>query len=212
MENNVIKVIEETILDVLSKNVSAVIGIPIGVSNRHIHLSNKAVERLFGKNYQLNKLKDLSQPGQYACEETLTLIGPKGKLFDVRVLGPTRNESQVEVTLTDGYALGVKPLIRSSGEINSTSSIILQGPKGQLKLKKGLISAARHIHMAPCDAEKFGVHDKEYVSVKVASDRPMIYEKTLVRVSPHYQLEMHIDMDEANAANVKHDTVGIILK
>lgn len=212
MDPKVINIIEETVRDVLSKNVSAINSAPIGISNRHIHLSEKDVTRLFGKGYQLRKLKDLSQPGQYACQETLTLIGPRGKISNVRVLGPSRNDSQVEVSLSDGYILGIEPPIRNSGEINNTPPIILQGPKGQYKLHQGLICAARHIHMTPFDAKRFGVTDKEYVNVRIASDRPITFANTLVRVSPHYKLEMHIDRDEANAANIRRDTVGIIIR
>lgn len=209
---NLEQLITETIHEVLADNVSDTNKIPIGVSNRHVHLSNQAVERLFGKNYKLQKQRDLSQPGQYACQETLTVIGPKGKLINVRVLGPTREASQVEVSLTDGHTLGITPPIRRSGDIEGTPPITLQGPRGQLALKKGLICAERHIHMTPLDAKKHGVEHNEYVKIKITGNRTITFENTLVRVSPNYRLEMHIDMDEANAGNIGQDTAGILLK
>lgn len=182
--------------------------VPVAVSNRHIHLAKKDLERLFGKGYQLNKLKDLSQPGQFAAKETVTLIGPKGKLRNVRILGPVRSESQVEVSMTDGFTLGVKPPLRHSGNIAGTPEITIQGPRGQTQLSKGLICAARHIHMHPDDAKAFGVSDKEIVSVIIDSERPLRLDETLVRVSEKYKLEMHVDFDEANAGLITNDQLG----
>lgn len=186
--------------------------LPIGVSNRHIHLSPSAVERLFGAHYKLKVLKGLSQPGQYACEETLTLIGPKGRIDKVRILGPARGDTQVEISLYDGYTLGIKPPIRNSGDINGTPGIVIQGPKGQLTLDKGVICAARHIHMHTDDAVKFGVEHGEKVNVQVEGTRGLILNNILVRVSENYSLEMHIDLDEANAGNIKNGQVGVLLK
>jgi putative phosphotransacetylase len=186
--------------------------IPIAASNRHIHLSEQAVERLFGKGYQLNKLKDLSQPGQFAAKETVTLIGPKGKLQKVRVLGPARGETQVEISLTDGFAIGEVPPIRDSGDIEGTPGITIQGPKGQLKLNKGLICAARHIHMHTNDAARFQVENGERVQVKVEGERGLTFDNVLIRVSDRYSLEMHIDIDEANAAQIKNGQIGTIHK
>nr|WP_230497036.1 phosphate propanoyltransferase [Pseudoneobacillus rhizosphaerae] len=185
--------------------------VPIAVSNRHIHLSKEHVERLFGRNYQLNKWKDLSQPGQFASKETVTLIGPKGKLEKVRVLGPARGDTQIEISLFDGYTLGITPPIRDSGDIDGTPSVNIQGPRGQLKVDQGLICAARHIHMNPDDATRFQVTNGQRVQVKVTGQRGVIFENVLIRVSPKYKLEMHIDVDEANAAQIKNGQWGVLI-
>lgn len=184
--------------------------VPIGVSNRHIHLSPNDVKRLFGANYELKRLRDLSQPGQYACQETLTIIGPKGKIAGVRVLGPARGDSQVEISLTDGYALGVTPPIRDSGDIADTPGIILQGPRGRIQLDRGLICASRHIHMHPDDAVHFGVQHGDLVRVGVTSLRRVVFHDVRIRVSPKYRLEMHIDTDEANGAGIRQGDIGVI--
>ncbi|MGD6834238.1 phosphate propanoyltransferase [Sutcliffiella halmapala] len=185
--------------------------VPIAASNRHIHLSVAHVERLFGRGYTLQKQKDLSQPGQFAAKETVTLIGPKGKIEKVRVLGPARGDTQVEISLFDGFTLGVKPPVRQSGNIKDSESITLQGPRGQLTLKEGLICAARHIHMHPSDAETFGVSDGDFVQVKVDGERGVIFSNVLIRSSERYKLEMHIDLDEANAAGLQNGTRGEII-
>lgn len=185
--------------------------VPIGVSNRHIHLSPADVTRLFGANYQLKKLKDLSQPGQFAAQETVTLIGPKGKITGVRVLGPARGATQVEISLTDGYTLGVTPPIRDSGDIEGTPGLIIQGPRGRIQIEKGLICAARHIHMHPDEAHAFGVRHGERVMVEVNGPRGVIYKDVLIRVSPGYRLEMHLDIDEANAAQIRNGHIGVII-
>lgn len=186
--------------------------IPIAVSNRHIHLSPEHVERLFGKEYQLTKLKDLSQPGQFAAKETVTLIGPKGKIEKVRILGPSRGNSQVEISLFDGYTLGVKPPVRNSGDIEGTPPITIQGPKGQLKIGHGLICAARHIHMHPDDAKFFQVENGQHVQIQVGGPRGVIFQNVLIRVSEKYQLEMHVDIDEANAAHIGRGAKGTIIR
>ncbi|MDQ1145819.1 putative phosphotransacetylase [Bacillus sp. SORGH_AS 510] len=185
--------------------------VPIAASNRHIHLSPEHVDRLFGKGYELNKLKDLSQPNQFAAKETVTLIGPKGKIPNVRVLGPARGNTQVEVSLFDGFTLGVKPPIRNSGDIKGSESITIQGPRGQVTINEGLICAARHIHMHTSDGEAFGVSDGDRVQVKVEGERGIVFSNVLIRISPKYKLEMHIDIDEANAANIKNGQIGEIV-
>jgi putative phosphotransacetylase len=210
-EKELIKLIKEATIRVLA-NSETKKEIPVAVSNRHIHLSNEHVERLFGRGYQLNKLKDLSQPGQFACKETVTLIGPKGKIEKVRVLGPARGDTQVEISLFDGYTLGITPPIRDSGDIDGTPSINIQGPRGQLKIDRGLICAARHIHMNPEDAVSFKVTNGQRVQVKVAGIRGVIYDNVLIRISPRYRLEMHIDVDEANAAQIKNGQLGVIIQ
>jgi putative phosphotransacetylase len=200
-------IVEEIVKNSLQKSKL----VPIAASNRHIHLSPEHVERLFGRGYKLSKLKDLSQPNQFAAKETVTLIGPKGKLQNVRVLGPARGSTQVEVSLFDGFTLGVKPPIRNSGDIKGSEPITIQGPRGQITINEGLICAARHIHMHTNDGEAFGVKDGDLVQVKVDGVRGVIFSNVLIRVSPKYKLEMHIDLDEANAAGIKNGQLGEII-
>jgi acetate kinase len=178
--------------------------IPLAISARHIHLTKDALEALFGKGYQLTERNPLSQPGQYACEETLTVVGPKNRIENVRILGPLRPRCQVEISRTDEFHIGVDAPVRCSGHVKDTPGIKLIGPKGQLTLNEGLIQAQRHIHMTPEDAVSFGVKDKEIVEVAISSeeDRNLIFDDVIVRVSKKYRLEMHIDTDEANAAGV----------
>ncbi|KAF2955377.1 phosphate propanoyltransferase [Marinitoga sp. 38H-ov] len=179
-------------------------GIVVGVSNRHVHLSKEDLEILFGKDYKLHPMKDLKQPGQYAAEEVVTLVGPKGSIERVRVLGPVRKETQIEISQSDAFKLGVKAPVRDSGDLDGTPGIKIIGPKGEVETKKGLILAKRHIHMLPEDAEIYGVKDKDLVYVIVESgDRKLIFGDVLVRVSPKYSLEFHVDTDEANAALIK---------
>ena len=184
-------------------------GIPVAVSARHIHLTDAAVEALFGKGHSLTAAKPLSQPGQFACEEELTIVGPKRSIEGVRVLGPTRNKCQVEISRTDEFHLGVDAPIRNSGEIENSPGVTLIGPAGQLTLPEGLICARRHIHMTPSDAARFGVRDGDVVSVAFDTDgRDLVFGDVLIRVSPNYKLEMHIDTDEANAAELAKMTIG----
>lgn len=181
--------------------------VPVGISNRHVHLSEADVEALFGEGYQLTKLKDLSQPGQYACEETVMLVGPKGVIEKVRVLGPPRKQSQVEITLTDSFKLGVKAPLRDSGDLAGSAPITLVGPKGALTLKEGAIVAARHIHMHTSEAEKLNLKDGDKVSVRAKGPRGIIFGDVLVRVSDNYSLEMHVDTDEANAVGLRNGDI-----
>jgi putative phosphotransacetylase len=203
--------IRELVSEIVRNTLQQAKKVPIAASNRHIHLSPEHVERLFGRGYTLNKLKDLSQPNQFAAKETVTLIGPKGKIANVRVLGPARGNTQVEVSLFDGFSLGVKPPIRTSGDIKGSESITIQGPRGQVTIEEGLICAARHIHMHTSDGKAFGVNDGDLVQVKVDGERGVIFSNVLIRISPKYKLEMHIDLDEANAANIKNGQLGEIV-
>lgn len=185
--------------------------VPVGVSNRHVHLSEEHIDILFGQGHKLTPIKDLSQPGQFACEEVVTLIGPKGVIENVRVLGPARKETQVELSTTDSFKLGVKPPVRDSGDLNGTPGVELVGPAGRIQLQEGVIIAARHIHMNPEDAKKFGVKDGDHVLVHVNGSRGGILERVLVRVSPKYALDMHVDTDEANAFGLRNgDMVEVI--
>lgn len=176
--------------------------IPLGISNRHIHLCQADVEALFGAEYTLTPLKELSQPGQYACKETLTVCGPKGVLERVRILGPVRQQTQVEVLKTDCYTLGVSAPVRMSGDIGGTPGATLVGPAGSVLLTQGVIVAQRHIHMTPEQASHFGVTDGELVAIGFSGLRGGRYENVAVRVSPDFALDCHLDMDEANAMNV----------
>lgn len=174
--------------------------VPVGISNRHIHLSQEHLEVLFGPGYELTVKKDLSQTGQYAAEETLIIEGPKSSMKNVRILGPVRKETQVEISRTDAFGLGLKPPVRDSGFLEDSPGLKLIGPKGEVELDKGVIIAQRHIHMNEADAEAFGVKDKDIVSVRVGGERGLIFDNVLVRVRGDFVLEMHIDTDEANAA------------
>ncbi len=178
--------------------------LPIALSNRHIHLSAKDIDTLFGAGHALTHFKDLSQPGQYACEEKVDVVGPKGTLKGVRVLGPERGESQLEISLADGFVLGVKAPVRDSGQLEGTPGVKLVGPKGEVELEKGAIVAARHIHMHTEDAEKFNVVDNQRVKIRTFGERAVVFENVLVRVSPKFALEMHVDVEEGNAAGVKN--------
>ncbi|MGE7693698.1 phosphate propanoyltransferase [Lysinibacillus sp. NPDC094177] len=186
--------------------------IPIGISARHIHLRQEHMEHLFGKGAQLTVHKMLSQPDQFAANETLTVVGPKGSIANVRVLGPARTLTQVEVSNTDAVALGVHPPIRESGNIAGSASCTLVGPNGSLFLKEGVIIAQAHIHMSLVDAENFHVRDGQYVAVKIHGIRPVTFDHVKVRVADRYRLEMHIDTDEANAGFIQTGATGTILK
>ncbi|OWZ83095.1 phosphate propanoyltransferase [Natranaerobius trueperi] len=182
-----------------------------GVSNRHLHVSQEDLENLFGEGYELTPVKDLGQPGQYAAEETVTLKGPKGTIDRVRVLGPIRSKTQVELSRTDSFVLGINPPVRDSGDIEGSEGLTLIGPKGEVELEKGVILAKRHIHLHTSDAEKMDLQDKDLVKVDIEGERGVLFKEVLVRVKDSYAAEFHIDTDEANAAGVKNgDQVTII--
>ena len=174
----------------------------VEVSAHHIHLTQEHVEALFGKGHQLIKHADLSQPGQYACKEQLAIVGPKGRIERVRILGPTRKYTQIEIAMTEQFKLGVHPPIRESGDIADTPGCTLESPNGSVAVDKGVICALRHVHMSPEDALRYGVRDKSTVRVKITGDRELVFGDVLVRVDPSYSLAMHIDTDEANAAHI----------
>lgn len=178
--------------------------IPVGVSNRHVHLDRRAMDALFGPGSELTHKKDLGQPGQYAAEETVTLKGPKGTLERVRVLGPLRERPQVEILVGDGFAIGVNPPVRESGQLAATPGITLLGPKGSIQLPDGVIAALRHIHMSPEDALRFGVADRQMVRVALDGIRGGVLHNTVVRVSDRFALELHVDTEEANALGIQN--------
>ncbi|GMG96131.1 phosphate propanoyltransferase [Tepidimicrobium xylanilyticum] len=186
--------------------------LPIALSNRHIHLSKKDLDTLFGEGYELTKTKDLSQPGQFACEEKVDIQGPKGVIKGVRVLGPVRGDTQIEVSISDAFKLGVDPVIRNSGDIEGTPGVKVIGPKDEVDLDKGVIVAARHIHMHTSDGERFNVKDGDIVKVKTKGIRSVIFENVLVRVKGDYALEMHVDIEEGNAAGVKNGDLVELIK
>jgi acetate kinase len=182
----------------------------VEISAHHIHVTQEHVEALFGKGHQLTKHADLSQPGQYACKEQLTIVGPKGRIERVRILGPARKYTQVEIAMTEQFKLGIAPPIRESGDIADTPGCILESPTGGVQIDRGVICALRHIHMSPENALRYGVRDKSFVRVRIAGDRELIFGDVLVRVDPSFKLAMHIDTDEGNAANVKTGAQGYI--
>ena len=183
----------------------------VETSARHLHLSQEALEALFGKGHELTKKKDLSQPGQFACEEKVEVIGTKGSL-KMSVLGPVRPTSQVEISLTDARSIGVVAPVRESGDIAGSGACTLKVGENTYELKEGVIAAQRHIHLTPADAEAFGVADKEIVKVKVVSDRTTIFDDVVVRVHPNFAAAMHIDTDEANASCAFGTVYGEIIK
>ncbi len=182
----------------------------VEVSAHHIHLTQEHVEVLFGKGHTLSRHADLSQPGQYACKEQVTIVGPKGRIEGVRVLGPARKSTQVEIAMTEQFRLGVHPPIRESGDIKDTPGCTLEGPSGSVKLDRGVICALRHVHMTPGDALHYGVRDKSVVRVRISGDRELSFGDVLVRVDPSFALAMHVDTDEANAANIQTGAQGYI--
>lgn len=177
--------------------------IPIGVSGRHLHVSSEHLAALFGEGYELKKLKDLSQPGQFAAEETVDIMTTKGAFTRVRILGPVRKDTQIEISLSDAVKLGINPPIRDSGNVAGSPGVVLVGPNGTITVDQGTIVALRHIHMTPADAERFGVKDKDIVNVECCGDRAMTMGQVLVRVNEQFALEMHVDTDEGNAACLK---------
>ncbi|NLN60114.1 MAG: acetate/propionate family kinase [Deltaproteobacteria bacterium] len=186
--------------------------IRVSVSSRHVHLSQKDLASLFGSGYGLTEKSSLHMEGQYASEETVNLIGPRGRVDNVRVIGPERNRTQVEISRTEEFKLGIDAPIRESGDLDGTPGIILEGPKGRIEIPEGVICAQRHIHMSPNDAENYGLKDRDTVMVRIEGERELIFGGVLVRVHPDYKLEMHIDTDEANAAELSPPAQGYLVR
>ena len=186
----------------------------VETSARHVHVTKETLEILFGEGYELTVKKELSQPGQFASNERITVVGPKKELSGVSILGPCRGADQVELSATDARSLGIDAPIRESGDTKGSGACKLVGPKGEVELKEGVIVAKRHIHMTPEDAKAFGVENGEIVNVKLDSGngRMTIFGDTVIRVSPSYALAMHIDTDESNAAACGRDMRGTIVK
>lgn len=196
----------------LAEQIVGRLTIEIEASGRHVHLSRAHVEALFGAGYRLNRVKELSQPGQFVCAERVTLEGPKGSIPNVVILGPERPESQVEISLTDGVALGLKPPVRLSGDTNGTPGITLRHGDRVLRLDCGVLAAKRHIHITPEDAARFSVADGQTVRLRCFTARPLVFEDVEVRVSPKFATVVHIDYDEANGCGFKKGDRGLILK
>lgn len=208
MNENEKQVIEQIVINTVKKLIAEKDSpnrVVLGISNKHIHLSKKDIETLFGEGYELTNMKDLKQPGQYAAKETVKVIGPKGCFDKVRILGPARPESQIEISLTDARTLGIKAPVCESGQLEGTPGIILEGPCGTVTLTHGVIVALRHIHMPPDVAQKLGIKDKDWVSVETCGVRKTIFCNVLARVSDKFDYEMHLDTDEANAAGLNND-------
>lgn len=198
-------------LSELEKSESEKLAITVNVSARHVHLSREHLEILFGKNHDLTPIRDLMQPGEFAAKETVMVIGPKGVIQNVRVLGPVRNKTQVEISKTDGYTLGIDAPVRQSGNTEDTPGCVLVGPMGAVRLEEGVICALRHIHMPEDIAREWNISNNQFVKVETCGKRRVIFDKVLVRVSPKFVLEMHVDTDEANAAGIKNgDKVFLI--
>jgi putative phosphotransacetylase len=176
--------------------------VTVGLSNKHLHLSAEHIEALFGKGHKLTPTKDLRQPGQFACEEKVDLEGPKGVIKGLRVLGPARPETQVELALTDARGLGLKPPVRESGKLDGTPGCKLTGPAGSVELDRGVMVALRHVHLSPSEAAEAGVKDKDIIRVKVGGERAVIFEAVLIRAGDAHLSEFHLDTDEGNAAGV----------
>ena len=185
--------------------------VEIGISNKHLHLSDADLEALFGQGHKLTVKKDLKQPGQYAADELVDIEGPKGVLKNVRVLGPTRKESQVELAATDARVLGLELPVRESGALDGSPGIKLIGPKGEIKLPKGAIIALRNIHLSTSEAKDAGVEDRQMVTVKTYGSRPLIFEDVLIRTSDSFVNEMHVDTDEGNAAGITNGDIAEII-
>ncbi len=207
-------IVKKVISEVNSENNNTSNEIPVGISNRHIHLNKEDLETLFGKGYELTPIKDLSQPGQYACKETLTLVGPSMRSIEnVRVLGPLRKKSQVEISVTDSFVLKVKPPVRESGKTEGSAPVTIIGPRGIVSLKEGCIIANRHIHMSPDDAARFGVKDGDYIDVDAFSGTKRTrWFDVQIRVNEAFRLEMHVDTDDANAVGFKNGSTVTVAK
>lgn len=185
--------------------------VPVGVSVRHVHLTLEHIAVLFGERYQLTPLKSLSQPGQFAAEETVTISGPKGAFEKVRILGPAREASQVEISKSDAFLLGLRPPVRESGFIDGTPGLTVIGPAGEVELARGAIIAARHIHLHTRDAVEWGIADGQLLRVRVEGERALVFDNVIARVSEHFALDMHIDTDEGNAAGLTPGDTAVIL-
>ena len=197
-------------LDALVDAVLGRIFVKLEASGRHVHITKEQAQTLFG--HPLTPKRELSQPGQFLANERVTVVGPKGEFQNVAVLGPERKEAQVEISLTDGRVLGIQPPIRPSGSVKDSPGALLRGSCGEVTLSQGVIAAQRHIHITPQDAQKFGVQDQQVVRLQTFTDRPLVFDDVLVRVSDAFATRVHLDFDEANACGYKAADLGRILQ
>ena len=200
---------QEHMLEKLCEQVMKRICVEMEASGRHVHVTKEQAQQLF--EHDLTPSRELSQPGQYLAKERVTVLGPKGKFENVAVLGPARGEAQVEISLSDGKVLGIKPPVRLSGQIKDTPGATIRGERGEITIDHGVIAAQRHIHMTPEDAARFGVTDKQVVRLETYTNRPLVFGDTVVRVSPDFQTRVHLDYDEANACGFVSGDLGRIL-
>ncbi len=196
-------------MEALAEAVIGRIFVPMEASGRHVHVTKEQAVTLFG--HDLTPERPLSQPGQYLAKERVTVIGPKGEFRNVAVLGPARNSGQVEISLTDGKSLGIQPPVRLSGDTKGSPGCVLEGARGSVTLEEGVIAAKRHIHLTPEDGKRFGVQDMQVVKLQTFTDRPVIFEDTVVRINPDFAAAVHLDYDEANACGFRKGDLGRIL-
>jgi acetate kinase len=186
--------------------------VPVAISARHVHLTQVTIDRLFGSGHELHIAKELSQPHEFAAQETVTIVGPKNRLEDVRIVGPPRRDDQIELSRSDALHLGVEPVMRTSGDLHETPGTVLQGPKGTVHLSHGAILARRHLHLSPVDAQRLKLSNGDFVAVAIDSDgRDLIFDDVVVRTAPEFRTELHLDTDEGNAAAVGPDTIAKLL-
>ena len=200
---------DEQRINALAEVVLGRVFVPVEASGRHVHVTDEQARTLFG--HGLTPERALSQPGQYLAKERVTVVGPKGEFRNVAVLGPVRGEAQVEISLTDGKTLGIMPPVRLSGDVKDSPGCILEGPRGRIKLNQGVIAARRHIHLTPADGAQLGVADRQVVKLQVFTDRPIIFEDTVVRIHKDFQRAAHLDYDEANACGFRKGDLGRIV-
>ena len=196
-------------LDTLAEAVLVKVFVPLEASGRHVHITKEQALTLFG--HGLTPERPLSQPGQYLCKERVNVLGPKGEFKNVAVLGPERKEAQVEISLTDGKTLGLQPPVKLSGDVKGSPGCRLVGPAGAVELRQGVIAAQRHIHLTPGDGKRFGVQDKQVVKLQTFTDRPVVFEEVMVRISPDFAAAAHLDYDEANACGFRKGDLGRIV-
>ena len=200
---------DQQTLDTLALRLTKLLFVPLEASGRHVHLTAQQAKTLFG--HPLTPKRPLSQPGQFLSNERLTIVGEKGEFTNVAVLGPERKEAQVEISLTDGRALGIDPPVRMSGDTRDTPGITLKGPLGSITLPHGVIAARRHIHLSPEEAAHFGVTDGQNVSLQTFTQRPAVFQDVTVRVNPQFRAAVHLDFDEANACGFRKGDLGMIV-
>lgn len=181
--------------------------VPVAISNRHVHLSQSDVEKLFGNCYKLKVVRNLSQPDQFVCEEKVTLVGAKGRMHGIRVLGPSRKETQVEISVTDSYLLGIRPTVRMSGDLQNSPGGKLIGPVGEVELSSGIIVSARHLHISDEEAKLYGFKNGDKIKIRKLGERKIVFEEVVVRSGDMHRLEVHLDTDEGNAAGIKNGEI-----